>query len=350
MDVSNLSAAENALDRQGHNRLLETYIPLRAAGRVVGAYEAYSDLSAVDAQMADARRMLWGSVALGFLLLYASLFAIVRSASRRLIQQMQAISELEVEAREAETLRQVDQLKDEFVGGVSHELRRPLASIKGYTASLLLPDEHWEPDVQREFLQVIDAEADRLSVLIDNLLDLARLGSGSLPLLREPVYLPALCEQLAHRLRAQSQLPFHPYRIHFPTGFPYVEADLERMTQLFLNLLENAAKYSPAGTPITVAGRHEGDAVTVSVIDQGPGLTAEQARHVFDKFYRVDSGLTRQTEGTGLGLAICRGVVDAHGGEIAISSSSGHGCTFTVRLPAMAESAPGAFMLERESA
>jgi signal transduction histidine kinase len=103
-----------------------------------------------------------------------------------------------------------------------------------------------------------------------------------------------------------------------------------------LNLLENAAKYAPAGTSIVVEGRVDGTMVAVSVRDEGPGLTAEQAARVFDKFYRVDSGLTRTTEGTGLGLAICRGVVEAHGGRIAVETTAGHGCTFTVRLPALA--------------
>jgi signal transduction histidine kinase len=337
MDVSNLTETENVGDRQGHSSLLETYIPMRAGGRVVGAYEAYSDLGALNAQLDDARRTLWGSVALGFLLLYASLFAIVRGASRRLVRQMRAISALEVEAREAAALREVDRLKDEFIGGISHELRRPLASIKGYTASLLLPNSHWEPEVEREFLEVIDEESDHLALLIDNLLDLARLGSGSLQLNLEPLNRPIMCEEVVRRVRMQSHLPPHEYGLHFADQFPYVKGDHARMTQLLLNLLENAAKYSPVETPIVVEGHAEGGQVVVSVIDQGPGLTAEQAEHVFDKFYRVDSGLTRATEGTGLGLALCRGVVEAHGGEITVTSKPGEGCRFTVRLPGMAQ-------------
>lgn len=335
MDVSNLTQTENVGDRQGHSRLLETYIPMRASGQVIGAYEAYSDLGALDGQLNDARRTLWGSVGAGFLLLYASLFAIVRGASRRLVRQMRAISALELEAREAAVLRQVDRLKDEFIGSVSHELRRPLASIKGYTASLLLPDCQWEPEVQREFLGVINEEADTLSLLIDNLLDLARLGSGTLQLTLEPLNLPALSEQVVRRLRMQSHLPPHPYVLDFPERFPYIEGDQARLTQLLLNLLENAAKYSPPGAAINVEGRVEDAFVVVNVIDQGPGLTPEQAARVFDKFYRVDSGLTRATEGTGLGLALCRGVVEAHGGKISVSSTPGKGCTFSVRLAAM---------------
>lgn len=350
MDVSDLTQSENAGDRQGHSALLETYVPMRASGRVIGAYEAYSDLTALNAELGDARRTLWMSVAAGFLLLYASLFAIVRGASRRLVRQMQAISALALEAHEATVLRQVDRLKDEFIGGVSHELRRPLASIKGYTGSLLLPDARWEPHVQREFLEVIDEEADHLSHLIDNLLDLARLGSGSLQLNLEPLNLPLLSDQVIRRLRTQSQLPPHSFDVRFPERFPYIEGDHARMTQLLLNLLENAAKYSAANTPIVLEGRMEDDSVVISVTDRGPGLTPEQAAHVFDKFYRVDSGLTRATEGTGLGLALCRGVVEAHGGEISVHSEPGAGCTFTVRLRAMTEWTEALPSLERQGA
>jgi signal transduction histidine kinase len=334
MDVSSLTQKENVLDRRHFTRLLETYIPLRAAGRVVGAYEAYSDLGALDAQLADARRTIWLTVAAGFFLLWSTLFAIVQRASRRLIRQMQAISRLEVEAGEAATLRELDRVKDEFIGGASHELRRPLASIKGYTASLLLPDAHWDPKIREEFLRVIDEEADHLSSIVDNLFDLARLGSNSLDLMLEPVHLPALTDQIVRRIRSLPTMQPHQFVVEFEEPCPYVQADQTRVSQLLLNLLENAVKYSPENTTITVKGWCEDDMVTVSVTDEGEGLTPEQMEHVFDKFYRVDSGMTRATEGTGLGLAICRGVVEAHGGQIRVESRYGHGSTFTFSLPA----------------
>ncbi len=336
-DVSTLTQAENVGDREGHSALLETYIPIRVAGqiRVIGAFEAYSDLGPLNAQLDAARRTIWGSVVAGFLLLYAALFAIVRGASQRLARQMREIATLGVRAREADTLRAIDRLKDEFIGGVSHELRRPLASIKGYTASLLLEGVHWEPAEQREFLQVINEEADHLAATIDTLLDLARLGGGTLPLDLEPLHLPALTAAMVRRVRAQAQLPAHPYEVCFPERFPYVEADGARLGQVLLNLLENAAKYAPAGTPIVVEGRVDGETVVISVRDQGPGLTPAQAARVFDKFYRVDAGLTRVTEGTGLGLTLCRAVVDAHGGHIDVKATPDHGCTFTVTLPIM---------------
>jgi signal transduction histidine kinase len=337
MGILDQSPTEDAGDRSPHTRLLETYIPVQARGRVIGALEGDSDLSALTPRLDAARRTVLLSVTAGFILLYSSLFAIVHRASRRLIRQMQEINQLAAQAREAEALRAVDRLKDEFIGHVSHELRRPLASIKGYTASLLLRDAAWEPEVQREFLQVIDDEADHLALQIDNLLDLARLGAGSLHLNPETLHLPVLTEQVVRRVRAQAHLPPHPYEVRFPERFPYVAADHARLTQVLLNLLENAAKYAPADTPIVVAGHAAGDRVAISVHDQGPGLTADQAARVFDKFYRVDSGLTRTTGGSGLGLAICRGIVEAHGGQITVTATPGRGCIFTVSLPAIAD-------------
>lgn len=341
MNISALTAPENAGDRVGQKALLQTYIPIRAGGRVIGAYEAYSDLSNLTRRLDNARKMVWGSIAIGFIVLYTSLFAIVGGASRRLIRQMREITTLGERAREADALRRVDQLKDEFIGGVSHELRRPLASIKGYTASLLLPEADWSPLEQREFLHVIDEEADHLAATLNTLLDLARLGGGTLPLDREPLHVPVLASQIVRRLRSQAHLPVHPYALSFPTHFPYVEADNARLGQVLLNLLENAAKYAPAGTPIAIEG-HEGDGVvTIDVTDQGPGLTPTQAERVFDKFYRVDSGLARATEGTGLGLALCRAVVEAHGGTITVVTAPEKGSTFTVTLPIVANvSAP----------
>ncbi len=134
-------------------------------------------------------------------------------------------------------------------------------------------------------------------------------------------------------MRAQTSLPPHPYEVRFPAGFPYLEADGVRLGQVLVNLLENAAKYAPAGTPITVEGRADGDVAAIAVRDRGPGLTPAQAARVFDKFYRADSGLSRATEGTGLGLALCKAVVEAHGGRIAVESAPGQGSAFTVILP-----------------
>jgi signal transduction histidine kinase len=333
LDISTLGKTENALDGMRYSRLLETYTPLRADGTIVGAYEAYSDLAGVDAQMARVRTTLWGSVALGFLLLYLSLFAVVRAASRRLVYQMRAINALEIQARETAALRQVESLKDEFIGHVSHELRRPLASIKGYTEVLLTRTDDLRAEDQTEFLTIINEESGHLAGLIDDLLDVARLGSTSFSLAIEPLHLPSLIRQIVRRLESQSHLPHHRYDIAFDPAFPPIPGDAARMTQVFLNVLENAAKYSPAGTTIRVDGESHADTVSVRVTDEGPGIDRDDVVHIFDKFYRAKRSAGGAVGGTGLGLAICRDVTEAHGGTIVVDSVPGKGSTFTVALP-----------------
>jgi signal transduction histidine kinase len=236
-------------------------------------------------------------------------------------------------AAEAAALREVDRLKDEFISVVSHELRRPLASIKGYAATLLL-DDTWDQPTRHDFLQVIDEESDRLSELVENLLDLSRLGSGMLTLSREPILLPKLAAAARDLIASQPHLDGHRFTMDFPEPFPTIEGDPMRVSQVLLNLVENAVKYSEPGTVVSLSGRvhPETGYVEVTIRDQGIGLRAEDAVRIFDRFYRVDNTLARKSQGTGLGLSICKGVVEAHGGTI-WAESNGDGAAIRFTLP-----------------
>lgn len=332
--ISDLSEPENVDERGLASQLLQTYVPIRAkrhATRVIGAYEIYRDMKAVQPRIDAIHRFVFFGVGGGFLVLYLSLFAMVRGASRRLARQARDIDEkaaenarLLNEAAEAAALREVDRLKDEFISVVSHELRRPLASIKGYAATLLL-DHQWDEPTRREFLLVIDDESDRLAELIENLLDLSRLGTGMLTLNREPILLPRIARVACDRIAASAHVGPHRYSLDFPDQFPLVEADSERIKQVLLNLIENAAKYSPPNSEVSVRGRilPGKQAVELSVRDRGIGIAAENLERVFDRFYRVDNSLARRTQGTGLGLAICKGVIEAHEGRIWAESDDG---------------------------
>src|SRR5579884_3389008 len=244
------------------------------------------------------------------------------------------------QAAEATALREVDRLKDEFISVVSHELRRPLSSIKGYAATLLL-DNNWDEATRRDLIQVIDEESDRLSALVEDLLDLSRLGTGMLTLNREPVLLPRVAAAVCERVSAHPDLAPHTYTVAFADGLPPVDADSARISQVLVNLVENAAKYSPTGTTVTVSGRllESGDQVEVTVADDGIGIASEDLEHVFDRFYRVDNSLSRRSQGTGLGLAICKGIVQAHGGRIR-AESSGRGTAIRFTLPVSPVEAP----------
>ncbi|MBV9328307.1 MAG: HAMP domain-containing protein [Chloroflexi bacterium] len=232
--------------------------------------------------------------------------------------------------REAEAER----MRSALLATVSHELRSPLTAISGY-ADTLLQDGPWDERTQREFLEVIALSAARLSGLVDNLLDAATLDAGVLRLQPEPVRV----ERIAERVLAQRRLLATSWTLHLETrpGLPLANADPIRVEQVLANLVDNAIKYSPRGGPIRVRVWPTEDAqVGVSVSDHGSGIPPEAVDHLFERFYRVDSGKS-SVKGAGLGLFICKSLVEAHGGRISVQSTPGLGSTFWFTLPALAE-------------
>jgi signal transduction histidine kinase len=221
-----------------------------------------------------------------------------------------------------------------LIASVSHELRSPLTAITGYTDTLL-HDGPWDATTQHEFLEVVSLSAGRLSVLVDNLLDAATLEAGGLRLQREPVRV----ERLAERVLNARRLLAGKCTLHLETrpGLPLADADPIRVEQVLANLVDNAIKYSPHGGAITVRIARDADGMLiVSVADQGMGIPPEHLPHLFERFYRVESG-GRSVRGVGLGLFICRSLVESHGGRIWVDSQPGLGSTFAFSLPALAE-------------
>jgi signal transduction histidine kinase/HAMP domain-containing protein len=235
------------------------------------------------------------------------------------------------EAAKLEALRKVDQLKSELLSTVSHELRTPLASIKGYASSLLREDVEWDPDTRREFLQIIDEEADRLTGLIGDLLQMSEIEAGVLRIDKHPVRINRLAQKVVKKIRPQSR--DHAVSVSTAADVPETMADPRRIEQVLHNLIMNAIKYSPEGTSVHVRVERRGGDILVAVRDQGIGIAPEHLDHVFERFYRVEGALARQTGGSGLGLPICRGIVDAHGGRIWVESQVGKGSIFSFSLP-----------------
>jgi two-component system sensor histidine kinase KdpD len=228
-------------------------------------------------------------------------------------------------------LAQSDELKSALLAAVSHDLRTPLAVIKTATSSLRDPSVPWGDDERAEFIEVIDEETDRLTLMVSNLLDLSRIEGGVLRPDREWYDLPELIDDVADRLRRRAESTGHVIRVEIAPDVPLMYLDYVEIAQVLINLGENALRYAPAGTEITIRARPIGPAVQLSVQDEGPGIPpAEQAR-VFDKFYRVKSG--EHVPGSGIGLAISKGIVETHGGRIWIESTPGAGSTFHFTLP-----------------
>jgi two-component system sensor histidine kinase KdpD len=230
-------------------------------------------------------------------------------------------------SKELRELKRQMQLQEDFVSTISHELRTPLGFIKGYSTSLLRQDTHWDVETQREFLNIIDEEADRLSLLIENVLESARLQSKTLPLRFQPLRLDAVIRDVVMRIRSRYKELDIDMEL---SAAPSIQADGVRIAQVFENLFTNAIKYAP-GAPITVKLKQSGESVLVTITDHGPGITAEALPLIFERFYRVRSEKT--VTGSGLGLYICRQIIQAHRGKIWAESTPGEGTAFYIELP-----------------
>ena len=224
----------------------------------------------------------------------------------------------------------IERLKDEFISMISHELRTPLNHIKGFATTLLQTDVEWDAATQRDFLASIDREIDRLTHLIDQILDMSRLEAGWLPMRQVRC---AVCDLVDGALqRAQRLTAGRPVHLDVQAGLPALLADDHEIELVLINLIENAVKYSEPGTPIALEAERQGGQVVFTVGDQGVGISAEHLERVFERFYRVDDH-GRQAAGTGLGLAICKRIVEAHGGRIWVASRPGAGARFSFSLP-----------------
>jgi two-component system, OmpR family, sensor histidine kinase KdpD len=253
-------------------------------------------------------------------------------------------AELQRDATEAEVLRQANELKTALLNAVSHDMRTPLASIKASAGSLRQRDVTWTDADRDEFAEAIEQQADRLDRIVANLLDLSRMEGGSLTPQRALHDVGALVEDVLERLRQQTAT--HPVAVSIDPDLPPVSLDYIEIDQVLSNLVENAAKYAPAGTPIDVAARRLGDHVEVEVADRGPGVPPDALSRLFEPFFRV-----RQTggpSGLGLGLAVAKGLVEAHGGRITVRGRDGGGARFAFTLP-LAPSVPTAEPTSRAS-
>jgi two-component system sensor histidine kinase KdpD len=256
-------------------------------------------------------------------------------AERRLLATFANQAALAVEQARQEderartrTLEEVDRLRTALLNSVSHDLRTPLASIKASASSLLDPEVHWSDQQRREFLVTIDQEADRLTRLVHNLLDMSRIEANALDLRLEETSLAEIAGSVVRRVRASASQRID---VHVPESVPPVEADPVLLEQVLGNLLDNAVRYAD-GSAIAVVGREVGDSVELRVIDHGPGIPEPERERIFDQFYRLKGG-GRRPEGTGMGLSICRGIVSALRGNLRVETTPGGGATFVLTLP-----------------
>lgn len=228
-------------------------------------------------------------------------------------------------------LKQLERTRQEFVANVSHELRTPLSLIKGY-AETLLDGAKDNPEVALKFLQTIDRNAERLKLLIEDLLTISELESGRLKLNLQPVSLRPLVEKLVGDFRSLAEAK--QVRLLDESPDLRVRADAGRLEQVLCNLIENAIKYGRNQGTVSIRARPvDGSQVEVSVQDNGPGIPPDSLERIFERFYRVDKARSREQGGTGLGLSIVKHIVQTHGGKAWAKSDLGQGATFYFTLP-----------------
>jgi PAS domain S-box-containing protein len=232
--------------------------------------------------------------------------------------------------RDITRFREAEELKSTFISVISHELKTPIALIKGYVSTLRREDASWDREIVQDSLAVIEEEADRLTELIENLLDASRLQAGVLSINLSDVAINALARRIAERFRTQTSS--HNIVVDFPEPFPVLLGDEDRLAQVLSNLISNAIKYSSQGGEIRITGQARPEQVIICVQDQGPGIAADDIPHIFDRFYRA-SEASRTTKGAGLGLYLARAVVEAHGGHIWVDPKPGNGARICFSLP-----------------
>jgi len=231
-------------------------------------------------------------------------------------------------------LKQLERTREEFIANVSHELRTPLSHIKGYTETLLGGAKD-DPEVAMRFLQTIARNAERLQLLIEDLLTISELESGRVTLKLQPLPLPSVVGKVFDDFKARAAA--RTITLANETSGVNVSADAVRLEQVLSNLVDNAIKYGRTGGRVTIGALTPDDGkVEIFVRDDGPGLPADSLERVFERFYRVDKGRSREQGGTGLGLAIVKHIVQSHGGAVWAKSQTGHGTTFYFTLPVAA--------------
>lgn len=269
-----------------------------------------------------------------------SITALVNATPVR--SQEGAVASVVVTLQDMTPLEELERLRSEFLGMVSNELRTPLTTIKGASATVLGAASPLAAAETRQFFRIIDEQADHMRDLINDLLDMTRIEAGTLAIAPEPTEMARVVDEARNAfLRTGAG---NSIEVALAPDLPWVMADRQRIIQVFNNLFANASRHSPVSSAISVSAVQEAFHVAVSVADKGEGVSTERMPHLFKKFFRLDGeGAQRNIEGTGLGLAICKGIVEAHGGRIwAESDGPGLGMRFTFTLPIVSGAAGGA--------
>lgn len=328
--VSQLEAAEHE-ELRDLGEALEVYVPLRLSGQIVGAFEIYRPYRPIQAGIRADQRRLYAVLAGGLLFLFVILGRVVRRASRALVRQAEELTDLY--AREQETvarLEEVDELKSDIVATVTHELRTPITSMRGSLETLLSRGAALQSGEWEELIRIANRGAQRMQALVDELLEVPRLYSGERHVTIEPVQLEPLIAELTNGLDGRVE-------VELARTAAEVSTDRAALRQILALLIDNALKFSPPGSPVTIRGTAEGDEVHISVEDEGPGVPLGEEERIFEPFYQADQSSTRKKGGVGLGLHLASKMATMVGGRLTLDRDREIGAAFVLSLPPPAD-------------
>ena len=251
------------------------------------------------------------------------------------------------EVSRTEALRQSDELKSALLASVSHDLRTPLTSIRAAVDSLLQKEANWDGEQLSEFHSIISEEVERLSKLVQNLLEMARIEAGELQIANRWTAVSEIIANVLERCRVATRN--RRVIVDVDDRLPLVKVDSTLVAQALSHLVENAAKYSPEGSEITIRGRADKQTLLLYVEDQGAGIPPDELNRVFDKFYRAAAQRQAKGGGTGMGLSIARGIIEAHGGRIWVENRAGQGAVFTFEIPVEVKVGMDYLLMEEEA-
>jgi signal transduction histidine kinase len=317
-----------------YHGLFEVYVPLvfRAGATPAGAFEMYLPYGPIGAAIAHDSRNMYVLLALGLLLLWLVLLPIAYRTWRALRDQATKLETLLSRERETvQGLRDLDRMKSDFVSMASHELRTPLTSIVGFIKTLQQPGHGDDPALRAEFLDRMEKQSDRLLRLVDQLLQSGQMQSAGAQPKLEPFDFSALVQDVTASVENRgTQLV-----LELPPDLRPPTSDRQMIEYILVNLLSNATKFSPPNGKVTVGARNSMGNFCFWVQDQGPGIQASEAEHLFDPFWQADTSLTRTTGGVGLGLYLVKRLTIALKGEVRVDTRIGEGTRFTVVIPSV---------------
>ncbi len=264
------------------------------------------------------------------------LFTLTKDKDGKVVGFIEIVEDL-TERKQVEALRESDRMKSEFISIVGHELRTPLTSMKNAVDIILTEKAGAINENQKRFLSMAHRNINRLSGIINELLDISKIESGTLKIDLKPLDLGVPLDMSIVSLKSTAREKSISIHKEIPSDLPQAYGDSDKLEQIFINLLGNALKFIPEGGHIYVSAKNNGldrDLIEVSVADTGIGISPDELEKIFDRFHQVEESLTREIQGTGLGLSIVKGLVEAHGGKIWVESENGKGSTFTFNLPA----------------